>query len=151
MNEREFRVLVKHCFFIGKNTGQAQEWLEKCYTTIENASIPEKTTICRWYKEFADANNAESTNTAENAKSSGSNVANEARRKRATKSPTSESCLCDICGKVFSRTDALKNHRLIHSNNAPHQCQSCGKQFRDRKNLQVCDHVCIIPSVSSAK
>ena len=33
---------------MGKNTIQAQQWLEKCYR--ENS--PLKTTICRWYGDF---------------------------------------------------------------------------------------------------
>lgn len=86
MDEREFRVLAKHCFFIGKDIVQAQEWLEKCYTTIENADIPEEKTIRRWYAEFEKAKNAESTDTAESAKNSGENGTNNVVRKRAAKS-----------------------------------------------------------------
>ena len=41
-------MLIKHCFLIGKNTVQVQQWLEKCYR--ENS--PSKTTICRWYADF---------------------------------------------------------------------------------------------------
>lgn len=48
MDQREFRVLIKHCFLMGKNTVQAEQWLQKCYPT----SAPSKTTICRWYSEF---------------------------------------------------------------------------------------------------
>lgn len=33
---------------MGKNTVQAQQWLEKCYG--ENS--PSKTTICRWYSDL---------------------------------------------------------------------------------------------------
>lgn len=139
MNEKEFRVLVKHCFFIGKTSIQAQEWLDKCYATMENASVPPNETICRWYEELETADNAESTKTytAKRMKGNGDDGTNEIRRKRISKSPVSESCLCDICGKVFSRADALKHHRLIHLNSFPHQCKSCGKQFQDRSNLQV--------------
>lgn len=131
MNEREFRVLAKHCYFIGKNKDEALEWLEKCYISIENATIPEKTMISRWYEEFEQADNDKSTKNDAVERTKGS--ANQVHR---PKSPD-QSCLCDICGKVFTRTDTLKNHRLIHSNSSPHQCKSCGKQFRDRKNLQV--------------
>ena len=48
MNQNEFRVLIKHCFLMGKNTFQAQQWLEKYYR--ENSLS--KTTICRWYADF---------------------------------------------------------------------------------------------------
>ena len=33
---------------MGKNTVQAQQWLEKCY----REKSPSKTTICRWYAEI---------------------------------------------------------------------------------------------------
>ena len=59
MEKTEFRVLIKHCFLMGKNTAQAQQWLEKCYPD----SAPSKTTICRWYADFkrgrTDTNDAE--------------------------------------------------------------------------------------------
>ena len=48
MNQNELRVLIKHCFLMGKNIVQAQQWLEKCYW--ENS--PLKTTICRLYADF---------------------------------------------------------------------------------------------------
>lgn len=48
MDQKEFRVLIKHCFLMKKNTVQTQEWLEKHYGT----SAPSKTTICRWFSEF---------------------------------------------------------------------------------------------------
>ena len=59
MEKSEFRVLIKHCFLMGKNTVEAQQWLEKCYPD----SFPSKSTICRWYAEFkrgrTDTNDAE--------------------------------------------------------------------------------------------
>lgn len=48
MENPEFRVLIKHCFLMKKNTVQTQKLLEKCY----NESAPSKTTICRWFSEF---------------------------------------------------------------------------------------------------
>ncbi|XP_035225628.1 uncharacterized protein LOC118198134 [Stegodyphus dumicola] len=58
MQKNEFRVLIKHCYLIGKNTVHAQQWLDKCYPY----TAPSKTTICRWYGDFkhgrADANDA---------------------------------------------------------------------------------------------
>lgn len=137
MNEKEFRVLAKHCYFIGKTKDEAEQWLERCYTNIENATVPEKKTICRWYEEFEQAENAEST--SNDATESGKDGANSQNQERRPKAPASfdQSCLCDICGKEFARTDVLKKHRRIHSNNAEYQCKSCGRQFRDRRNLQV--------------
>ena len=59
MDKNEFRVLIKHCYLMGKNTVQAQQWLEKCYPDC----APSKTTIYRWYADFkrgrTDANDAE--------------------------------------------------------------------------------------------
>ena len=59
MDKNEFRVLIKHCYLIGKNTVQAQQCLEKCYPDCD----PSKTTICRWYADFkrgrTDTNDAE--------------------------------------------------------------------------------------------
>jgi len=48
MEQKEFRVLIKHCFLMGKNATRTQEWLEKCYV----ACAPSKTTICRWFREL---------------------------------------------------------------------------------------------------
>ncbi len=45
---------------MGKNSGQAQQRLEKCYS---NCCTPSKTTICRWYVDFkcghTDTNDAD--------------------------------------------------------------------------------------------
>lgn len=48
MNSRQFRVLIYHCYLMGKNTVAAQQWLEKCYPD----SAPSKATICYWISEF---------------------------------------------------------------------------------------------------
>lgn len=139
MNNKEFRVLVKHCFLKGKSKHEAQEWLEKCYASIENAPIPPKKMICRWYEEFQQTENTESTNAdiAKRTEGTENHDSNQFRRKRATKSPVSESCLCDICGKVLSNADTRKRHRQSHLAQEPYQCKSCGKRFRDRGNLHV--------------
>ncbi|GFS91738.1 HTH_48 domain-containing protein [Nephila pilipes] len=59
MEKTEFRVLIKHCFLMGKNTVQAKQWIEKCYPD----SCPSKAAICRWFAEFkrgrTDTNDAE--------------------------------------------------------------------------------------------
>ena len=46
--KKEFRVLIKHCFLIGKNTVGVKQWLDKRY----GDSAPEKSTIIDWYSEF---------------------------------------------------------------------------------------------------
>ena len=48
MEKSEFRVLIKHCFLMGKNTVQEKEWLDKYYLD----SAPLKTTIKRWYADL---------------------------------------------------------------------------------------------------
>ena len=59
METSEFRVLIKHCFLMGKNTVQAKQWLDKCYSD----SAPSTTTVKRWYADFkrgrTDTNDAE--------------------------------------------------------------------------------------------
>lgn len=132
MDEREFRILTKHCFCTGKNEVEAQAWLEKCYANIENAAIPSNAKICGWYKEFENAK----TDATEHATIDVNNGA-ATLKKRTEKSPTSDSRLCDICGKVFSRTDALKQHKVIHSAIKPYQCSICPAQFHDKANLKV--------------
>ncbi len=39
---------MKHCYLMGKNTMQAQQLLEKCYSD----PAPLETTICQWYADF---------------------------------------------------------------------------------------------------
>ena len=60
MEKSEFRVLIKHSFLIGKNTVQAKQWLDKCYS----GSVPPETTVKRWYADLkrgrTDTNDAES-------------------------------------------------------------------------------------------
>ena len=45
MEKSEFRVLIKHCFLIGKNTVQAKD---KCYSD----SAPSETMVKIWYAYF---------------------------------------------------------------------------------------------------
>ena len=59
MKKSKFRVLIKHCFLMEKNTDQAKQWLDKCYLD----SAPSKTMVKRWYADFKqgriDTNDAE--------------------------------------------------------------------------------------------
>ena len=48
MDKKEFRVLIKHCFLMGKNTVEAKQWLDKRFED----SAPGKSTIIHWYAEF---------------------------------------------------------------------------------------------------
>lgn len=48
MDKNEFRVLIKHCFLIKKNTVEAQAWLNELY----HGSAPPYSTIKYWYAKF---------------------------------------------------------------------------------------------------
>ena len=48
IDKKEFRVLIKHCFSLGKNTVEARQWLDKRY----GDPAPGKSTIIDWYAEF---------------------------------------------------------------------------------------------------
>ena len=48
MDQKQFRVLILHCFLMETNTVQAKQWLEKSY----GDSAPSETTIKRWFSDF---------------------------------------------------------------------------------------------------
>ena len=48
MEKSEFRVLIKHCFLMRKNTVQAKEWLETCYPE----STPYRQMVEKWFANF---------------------------------------------------------------------------------------------------
>lgn len=48
MDKQEFRVLIKHCFLMKKNTVRATQWLVKYYGSY----APRKSTVTKWYAEF---------------------------------------------------------------------------------------------------
>lgn len=48
MDSKQFRVLIYHCYLMGKNTVQAEQWLRKCYPDF----APSKTSVKRWYAYF---------------------------------------------------------------------------------------------------
>ncbi|KAF8787794.1 hypothetical protein HNY73_009356 [Argiope bruennichi] len=48
MDRNEFRVLIKYCFLMEKNTVEAKQWLDKHYGDSE----PGKSTVIDWYAEF---------------------------------------------------------------------------------------------------
>ena len=48
MDRKEFRVLIEHCFLMGKNTVEAKQGLYKRH----GDSPPGKSTIIDWYSEF---------------------------------------------------------------------------------------------------
>lgn len=48
MNSKQFRVLIYHCFLMGKNTITAKAWLDKCYPD----SAPSRQTVEKWFADF---------------------------------------------------------------------------------------------------
>jgi uncharacterized Zn-finger protein len=44
---------------------------------------------------------------------------------------------CDICEKKFSRSQRLKVHLRIHSNDCPYICDQCGKCFASKQWMSV--------------
>lgn len=45
--------------------------------------------------------------------------------------------VCNICGKVLSRGDKLKNHLRTHTNHYPYHCDACGQGFLRSEGLRV--------------
>ena len=43
---------------------------------------------------------------------------------------------CDVCEKVFTRSNNLKVHMRIHTNEKPYECDVCDKAFRHSVTLQ---------------
>jgi len=50
----------------------------------------------------------------------------------------SKACRCEECNKVFSSSENLKKHLIIHSSEWPFKCDEpeCGKQFTQLSNLE---------------
>ena len=48
MDKKEFQVLIKHYFLMGKNTVEVKQWLDKRY----GDSASGKSTIADWYAEY---------------------------------------------------------------------------------------------------
>ncbi|CAG7815541.1 unnamed protein product [Allacma fusca] len=84
-------------------------------------------------------------------------------------SPTSESCVCPVCGKVFqsnhllqthsryhgekkykctdcekafTKSHDLKKHRLTHLNERPFICEKCGKGYKESSTLHKHEKLC---------
>jgi KRAB domain-containing zinc finger protein len=42
---------------------------------------------------------------------------------------------CDICGKAFTASGNMLNHRCIHTGEKPFRCERCGTGFSQRSHL----------------
>lgn len=51
-----------------------------------------------------------------------------ARKKKGT-------CICELCGKVFTHVNFLEDHQTVHSDIRPHKCAICGLGYKTKRLL----------------
>lgn len=57
--------------------------------------------------------------------------------KLCQKASSDKGHMCQVCGKVFKRSECLKRHLVVHSTERPFKCDVCGSSFKDRGNLKT--------------
>ncbi|KAH8247161.1 hypothetical protein KR032_011603 [Drosophila birchii] len=45
--------------------------------------------------------------------------------------------VCDLCGKSFKYITALKDHKLVHTDECPFECPDCHRRFKNKARLKV--------------
>jgi uncharacterized Zn-finger protein len=45
--------------------------------------------------------------------------------------------VCEVCQKVFDRSDHLKIHKLIHTGDKPYACDLCDYRSNQKSNLKT--------------
>lgn len=56
---------------------------------------------------------------------------------RVTVQKPKKGIICSICKKVFTRSDNLKSHMVIHKGERPHSCTVCQKSFKEPGHLKA--------------
>ena len=76
------------------------------------------------------------------------------RHQRDVHGPQVRPHLCDICGKSFKRSDALQQHKVVHTSQASRtyqfHCSKCSKGFRSQVRGRNWGVFCVLCLVFSA-
>ncbi|XP_053610813.1 zinc finger protein 436-like isoform X2 [Plodia interpunctella] len=97
-------------------------------TTVEGGVTKEAPKLRRRRKCTEKARNLRETDTDEQKK--------EKPRRVYKKRIRAYIHVCEICQRVFNRTNHLKDHMKIHTDERPHQCSVCQRRFIQKINLK---------------